>query len=155
MDRVRCRFCHQFIDAAALPAHEAEHIRPRPDGQQTDYITLPEDERESGSLAGVPRVYVHRRCGVATGMPDEIIRSYLKDPFLYGADQTFCCGCGVHVPLRECVWTETGEDLQSYTDALRAAVPGRNHRGLAAGIRALIGAAVVGVVLWLWFVAWA
>jgi hypothetical protein len=53
-------------------------------------------------------------------MPDEIIRSYLKDPFLYSADATFCCGCGTHVPWRECCWVETGEDLQTYTDKLRA-----------------------------------
>lgn len=124
MMRIRCPFCHEYIETAAFPAHRAEHVRTRPDGQQTDYATLPEDEREQGDLTGVPSVYVHRRCGTATGMPEDIIRSYLKDPFLYGANATFCCGCRTHVPHRECVWTETGEDLQSYFDALRAAKSG-------------------------------
>jgi TPR repeat protein len=121
--QVRCPFCHKDIDEGAYPAHRAEHIKARPDGQQTDYVTLPEEEREQGDLAGVPRVYIHRTCRAATGMPEEIIRSYLKNPYLYSADRTFCCGCGTHVPLRECVWRETNEDLQSYTDKLRAANP--------------------------------
>jgi hypothetical protein len=53
-------------------------------------------------------------------MPEEIIRSYLRNPFLYMADATFCCGCGTHVPDRECTWRETGENLQEYMDGLRA-----------------------------------
>src|SRR5690349_12904232 len=120
---VRCPYCHEHIDATAFPAHEAEHLKPRPDGQQSEYATLPPGGRERGSLTGVPKVYRHRKCGVATGMPEEIIRSYLKDPFLYSADTTFCCGCHRHVPLRECIWVETGEDLQSYTNQLRAKKP--------------------------------
>jgi hypothetical protein len=54
----------------------------------------------------VPSVYVHRKCGVTTGMPEEIVRSYLRNPYMYLADATFCCGCGTHVPFRECTWTE-------------------------------------------------
>jgi hypothetical protein len=132
MAQVRCPYCHEYIDEADYPAHEARHLKARPDGQQTDYATLPEAEREQGELSGVPRVYVHRKCGVATGMPEEIIRSYLKNPYLYLADETFCCGCGRHVPFRECVWTETGEDLQSYTDKLRAARPDLKPKGCLA-----------------------
>ena len=86
-------------------------------------------ERAVGDLSGVPKVYVHRKCGPATGMPEEIIRTYLKNPYMYMADQTFCCGCSKHVPLRECVWTETGEDLQTYTDKLRAAKPEMKPKG--------------------------
>ena len=56
-------------------------------------------------------------------MPEEIVRSYLKNPYLYLADSTFCCGCGRHVPFRECKWTETGENLQAYMDDLRAQKP--------------------------------
>jgi hypothetical protein len=56
-------------------------------------------------------------------MPDEIVRSYLKNPYMYMADATFCCGCGKHVPFRECKWEETGENLQDYMDELRAANP--------------------------------
>ena len=129
MADVRCPYCHQYVAQADYPAHEAEHLKARPDGQQTDYATLPEKDREGGDLAGVPRVYVHRKCGVATQMPEEIIRSYLKNPYMYMADQTFCCGCGKHVPFRDCVWAETGEDLQSYTDKLRAAKPEMKPQG--------------------------
>jgi hypothetical protein len=139
MAEVRCPFCHEFIDEAAFPAHADRHLKTRPDGQQTDYATLPPEDREQGDLAGVPRVYVHRRCGAATGMPEEIIRSYLKNPFLYGADETFCTGCRRHVPQRECVWIETGENLQTYMDGLRAAAGGPGG-GRAGRGRGLLGA---------------
>jgi hypothetical protein len=107
----------------AYPAHEGEHLKLRADGQQSEYVTLPPKERTEGSLEGVPRVYKHKKCGCLTGMPEEIIRSYLKNPYLYSADRTFCCGCHKHVPWRDCVWVETGEDLQTYTDRLRAQKP--------------------------------
>ena len=45
-------------------------------------------------------------------MPDEIIRSYLADPFLYN-DNSFCSGCGTYVPLAELFWQETNESLLS------------------------------------------
>ncbi|MSR59469.1 MAG: hypothetical protein EXS05_17805 [Planctomycetaceae bacterium] len=145
MAQVRCPYCHEYIDQAAYPAHEARNLAARPDGQQTEYATLPEEDREQGELAGLPKVYVHRKCGVATGMLEEIIRSYLMNPFLYTADATFCCGCGKHVPNRECVWTETGEDLQTYTDKLRAAMPETSPKGcLAASL--IIGLVMSGAI---------
>ena len=134
MAQVRCPYCHEYIDESAYPAHQAGHLEPKPDGQQTDYATLPEEEREQGDLAGVPKVYVHRKCGSATGMPEEIIRSYLKNPYMYMADETFCCGCGKHVPFRDCVWTETGEDLQTYMDNLRAEKPEMKPKGCLAAV---------------------
>jgi hypothetical protein len=123
MGTTRCRFCHEYVDDANYAAHEAEHMKTRPDGQQSEYVTLPPEEREQGDLTGVPTVYVHLKCGAATGMPEEIVRSYLQNPWLYLADRTFCTGCGVHVPFRECKWVDTGEDLQTYTDRLRDAKP--------------------------------
>ncbi len=84
---------------------------------------MPPEERELGPLDGVPRVYRHWRCGHRTGMPAEIIRSYLKDPYLYYSDRSFCTGRGKHVPCRELVWVETGENMQNYKDRLRAAHP--------------------------------
>jgi hypothetical protein len=123
MDTIRCRFCHESIDSTAYPAHEAEHVKLRPDGQHNAYVTLPPEERAAGSLEGVPRFYKHKKCGRVTGMPEEIIRSYLKNPYLYWSDRTFCTGCHTHVPERECVWVETGEDLQTYTNRLRAQKP--------------------------------
>ena len=150
MAQVRCPYCHEYVDRDAYPAHDAAHRKARPDGQQTDYATLPEEERESGDLAGVPRVYVHRKCGAGTEMPEDIIRSYLKNPYLYLADETFCTGCGKHVPFRECEWEETGEDLQTYTDRLRAAKPEMKPRGCAAAAVLLavgLSAAAAGAVL--------
>ena len=123
MKTIRCPYCHEYIGSTAYPAHEAEHLMPRADGQQTEYMTLAPEERVEGSLNGIPKVYEHNKCGGLTGMPEEIIRSYLKNPYLYMADRSFCCTCGKHVPCRECVWIETGEDLQSYTNKLRAQKP--------------------------------
>jgi hypothetical protein len=132
------------------PAHAAAHRKTQQDGQQKDYATLPEEDREQGDLAGVPRWYTHQKCGRTTGMPEEIIRSYLKNPYMYTADATFCCGCNRHVPLRECFWKETGENLQAYTDRLRAAKPEMKPKGCA-GIVILaasigLGLAVLGLV---------
>jgi hypothetical protein len=147
METIRCPYCHEYIDPAAYPAHEAEHRKPRPDGQQSETATLPPEDREQGPLAGVPKVYRHSRCGAATGMPEEIIRSYLKNPYMYMADATSCCGCGKHVPFRECVWVETGKDLQTYTGNLRAAKPEMKPRGcwgvllLALGVTAVVALA--------------
>jgi hypothetical protein len=123
MSTVHCPFCHADVESAAYSAHEAEHLKLRPDGQQAEYVTLPAEQRHDGSLEGVPQVYQHKKCGELTGMPEEIIRSYLNNPYLYLADRTFCCGCGKHVPFRECVWIDTGEDLQTYSDKLRAEKP--------------------------------
>ena len=123
MQQVRCEFCHEFINASEYPTHREQHLKLRADGQQTDYATLPEADRENGPLYGVPQVYVHRKCGNATGMPEDIIRSYLKNPYMYLADETFCTGCGTHVAMGECQWQETGENLQTYMNRLRAEKP--------------------------------
>ena len=135
MAQIHCPFCHQDIDEADYPAHQARHLKPRADGQLTDYATLPEEDRETSDLSGVPRVYVHQKCGVATQMPEQIIRTYLKDPSFY-SDDTYCCGCRRHVPSSECVWKETGENLQTYTDRLRA----EKRRADAARLDGLLGA---------------
>lgn len=119
----RCPYCHEHIDESEFVAHCAAHEKIRPDGQHEEYITLPPELRLNEMPIDEPQVYQHRKCGECTQMPEEIIRSYLVNPYLYLADRTFCTGCGVHVPARECVWTETGEDLQSHTDRLRAAKP--------------------------------
>ena len=123
MSQKRCPYCHQYVASSQFNAHCAWHEQIRPDGQQQEYLTLPPEQRSTQSLAGEPQVYIHRLCGAGTQMPEEIVRSYLVDPYLYLADKTFCTGCGKHVPLRECQWTSTGEDLQSHIDRHRAAKP--------------------------------
>jgi hypothetical protein len=134
MAQIRCPYCHAYIDQAVFAAHEAQHRKLRSDGQQSEYATLPEAQRAQGDLTGVPRVYIHRACGAATGMPEEIIRSYLKNPYMYSSDRTFCTGCSRHVPFGECFWTETGENLQVYTDRLRAAKPEMKPKGCLAAL---------------------
>lgn len=129
MTTIRCPFCHEHIDAEEFRSHVTKHRKLRPDGQQTEYVTLPPEDRLEGSLDDVPHVYVHTLCGGATGMPEEIIRSYLNDPYMYGADRTFCCTCHIHVPQRECLWEETGENMQTYFDRLRAARPDLKPKG--------------------------
>ena len=126
MQQIQCDFCHKYIDKESYFSHTEQHLALKSDGQQTDYATLPEEEREHSDLKNVPRVYRHEPCQVATEMPEEIIRSYLVNPYLYSSDQTFCAGCNSHVPFRECVWTETNENLQVYTDRLRDEKP--EHR---------------------------
>ncbi len=134
MKPIRCPYCHEWIPALDYPRHEREHLRIGPDGQQESYVTLPDEQRYQGTLDEVPRVYMHRRCGSATEMPDKFIRSYLENPYLYNADRTFCCECQRHVPFRDCEWTETGEDLQTYMDRLRAARPDLKPTGCFAAL---------------------
>jgi hypothetical protein len=88
-------------------------MQPLPDGQMTDHITVHPKGQYQGSLEGVPRGYRHPRCEVVTGMPEEIIRSYLVNPFLYSGG-SFCCGCNDYVPEEELFWDETGQCLADY-----------------------------------------
>jgi hypothetical protein len=134
MADIRCPYCHEYIPESEYRRHEATHLKAKPDGQQSEYATLPPEDRDEGDLTGVPKVYVHRKCGQATGMPEEIIRSYLVNPYMYMADQTFCTGCGKHVPFRDCVWVETKEDLQTYMDKMRAAKPEMKPKGCLAAM---------------------
>lgn len=119
---LRCRFCHERVFFLKHRAHEHAHVRHRADGQMVQYITLPPDERLELDLTGVPRWFYHPKCGRTTGMPEEIIRSYLVNPFLYNG-RTYCSGCGTHLPQGEFVWTETGEDLDSYNKRLQQSAP--------------------------------
>lgn len=118
-----CPYCHEQVESSQFAAHCAQHEMLKADGQQEDYVTLPPEQRTAASLENEPQVYQHLKCGGATQMPEEIVRSYLVNPYLYLADKTFCTGCGTHVPNSECIWIDTGEDLQTHIDRLRAAKP--------------------------------
>lgn len=113
-----CPFCHRQIFALFYRAHIAAHARRLPDGQQKDHYTVAPQQRFEGSLQGVPQFYYHAKCGAHTTMPEEIVRSYLADPFLYNGT-TFCCGCHTYVSMRELVWAETGERLSDYMKQLQ------------------------------------
>lgn len=41
----RCPFCHEWVPARDKAAHGATHAGFRPDGQQTEYVTLPPEAR--------------------------------------------------------------------------------------------------------------
>lgn len=116
---IRCPFCHKLIFQWFYDRHEQEHTRRKPDGQMKDHVTNAPGDRYRGSLSGVPRTYRHPRCGRGTVMPEEIIRSYLANPLLYG-DRSFCTGCNDYVDTSELSWVETGENMLAYTGQLRA-----------------------------------
>lgn len=115
---VECPFCHQMVPKLEYARHEAQHTRLLPDGQMADHVTVRPNEQYQGSIGDVPQTYQHARCGGMTIMPEEIIRSYLADPFLYN-DQSFCTGCNKYVSMRELYWLETGESLFDYQQQLR------------------------------------
>src|SRR5687768_10785160 len=115
---VQCPFCHKKVLRFFYAKHRTQHTTPLADGQMTDHVTVHPTGRYKGSLAGVPQSYQHSLCGVVTGMPEEIIRSYLANPFLY-SDKSFCCGCNDYVSKNELCWVETGQKLTDYTMQLR------------------------------------
>jgi len=50
-------------------------------------------------------------CGTVTKMGQALAETYAREPTFYGS--TFCCGCGVHLPVGEFVWDETDERVGS------------------------------------------
>lgn len=130
MARLRCPFCHELISRRSYDQHIQQHTELRSDGQMQDHVTLPPEQRHEGSLEEIPSVYHHQRCGQCTKMPDEIIRSYLKNPFLYN-NSTFCAGCGAYFHTQEFRWVDTGETLYDYNQNLQAEYRRRNPTLLA------------------------
>ena len=155
MANVECRFCHKLIPEHEIEAHYAHHLEDRGDGQHREYATLRPDQRDKDDLTGVPQVYMHLKCRVGTGMPEEIIRTYLVNPWFYNSDRTFCCGCSTHVPLAECIWTETGENVQEYMNKLRAAYnrAAKLRGGIAAPQVAEEPSLLSRPKFWLWVIA--
>lgn len=115
---IRCAFCHQLVFRPFYASHKAKHTERLADGQMTDHITVHPSGRYQGSLEKFPQVYYHVKCGGGTGMPEEIIRSYLVNPFLYGGG-SFCCGCNDYVSYDELFWVETNESLDDYFRGLK------------------------------------
>lgn len=50
-------------------------------------------------------------CGTVTTMGRSLSETYARDPSFYRA--TFCCGCNVHLPVAEFIWTADGERVGS------------------------------------------
>jgi len=116
---VECPFCHKSVFRWFYSWHQSGHTALREDGQMNEHVTLAPEQRYEGSLDGVPQAYRHAKCGVTTGMPEEIIRSYLVNPLTYN-DSSFCCGCGTYVISSDLNWIETGEAVMSYMGRLRS-----------------------------------
>lgn len=55
MAKIHCPYCHFDVDERDYPDQQEDHLEPRPDGQQAEYVTLPEEDREQGDLDGVPQ----------------------------------------------------------------------------------------------------
>lgn len=72
-------------------------LTPRPDGQQEDYLVLPDEMRKDGFVRPVRYKYRHDKCGAVTSMPDAIAQTYARDPFFYSG--TFCVQCRAHYPV--------------------------------------------------------
>ncbi|MBC7853597.1 MAG: hypothetical protein IAF94_09185 [Pirellulaceae bacterium] len=121
-----CPFCHTWLANNIFDEHVASHTRLLPDGQMKDHVTVRPEERFAGDLAKEPRWYVHPKCGGVTGMPEEIIRSYMVDPFLYN-ESSFCTGCHGYVPTAELFWQETNESLQGASYRRKAEFIQKNH----------------------------
>ncbi len=112
-----------------------DHRELRADGQQKAYVVLSAEERAKGFVRPVRKTYIHtgvdaefykdshvlvkpgirqdgkRACGTRTTMGTVIAETYARDPGFYSG--TFCCGCGVHLPLNEFVWEGTREQVGS------------------------------------------
>ncbi|MCE9524739.1 MAG: hypothetical protein K8R36_01645 [Planctomycetales bacterium] len=112
MDPKLCPFCHTWCSSNIFDQHVASHMQKLSDGQMKDHVTVRPEERFAGDIAKEPKWYVHPKCGGVTGMPEEIIRSYMADPFLYN-ESSFCTGCHNYVSTAELYWQETNESLQA------------------------------------------
>jgi hypothetical protein len=81
--------------------------------QNKKYLVLSPEEIAKGFVNPYRDSYIHKKCGTVTVMRSrEICETYARDPKFYGA--TYCCGCGMHVPVSECLWDGTNEEVGSF-----------------------------------------
>lgn len=102
-----------------IPPDAIQNAQPWPDNRRELFPKLPPEERFAGSLDGTPSVYFNPANNVATRMPEEVIRSYLVDPYMYN-DWVWCNGMQDNARQADLVWVETGERLSDYFARLRA-----------------------------------
>ncbi len=115
---VHCDFCHHLTFLPLYWIHGQQHLKLLPSGQRTDHITIKPEYRYQGLLDRVPKAYFHPHCGTVTTMPEDTIRRYLVNPFLYN-DYTFCCGCSDYILQDRLYWRETGQCLADYFQELQ------------------------------------
>lgn len=95
-----------------------EHIEPKPNGQQKDYVVLTDEERAKGFVEPVRESYVHEKCGSTTTMGLKLAETYARCPDFYSG--TFCCACGGHFPVGaagEFVWKGTTQKVGTRSSA--------------------------------------
>jgi hypothetical protein len=68
-----------------------------PDGMQTNYLVLSEEERAKGFVRPYRDTYRHLKCGTTTTMGHSIAETYAREPTFYGG--TFCVTCKGHFPV--------------------------------------------------------
>jgi hypothetical protein len=117
---IDCPFCHKKVLRFFYAGYRAKHTAPLPDGQMKDHITVHSTGRYKGSLSGIPQVYRHPKCGVATKMPDGDYPQLSREPVPVRGG-SFCCGCNDYVPEGELFWTETGQNMAEYNQDLKEA----------------------------------
>lgn len=68
-----------------------------PDGMQTNYLVLSEEERAKGFIRPVCHAYRHDKCGAVTTMGQALAETYARDIYFYSG--TFCSHCRAHFPV--------------------------------------------------------
>lgn len=89
-----------------------EHLEPKPNGQQKDYVVLTDEERAKGFVEPVRHSYLHEKCGSITTMGQKLAETYARCPDFYSG--TFCVNCGNHFPVGaegEFVWKDTAQKV--------------------------------------------
>ncbi|MBI1372643.1 MAG: hypothetical protein GC159_07760 [Phycisphaera sp.] len=67
----------------------------------------------------LPSVFAHRGCAV-TKVREALVQQCIEDPEYREHRTMLCVGCGRDVPMRDCVWLETGENVLEHIERRRA-----------------------------------
>ena len=69
------------------------------DGQQKDYLVLPQKVFKKDFIRPVRNTYKHLVCNTNTSMPQAISETFAQNPHFYSG--TFCVACAGHFPIGE------------------------------------------------------
>lgn len=110
-----CPVCHTWMSTSIFQSHMAAHFKLPQSGPmpfQPQGMGLPQFGSQPIVITSAkePRTYVHPKCGSVTAIPDELLHSFARDPFLYN-ETSFCTGCGTYVSTGELFWQGTNESL--------------------------------------------
>jgi hypothetical protein len=88
--------CGDPVLVESYQQHCRRHPSTLKDLEVESHIQMPPEVRCKVPLERVPRFYFHPQCGATTTMPEDILRTYLRNPYKYGSE-TFCVGCQDYV----------------------------------------------------------